>query len=89
MTHSNQITVRAGYHPQQLEITAGEATTIVFRREERGACSRELVFPTLGLRRELPTGESVAIDIPASAPGTIPFTCGMNMMRGEIIVRAA
>lgn len=73
MTHSNQITVRAGYHPQQLEIAAGEATTIVFRRDERGACSRELVFPTLGLRRELPTGEAVEIDIPASPPGHHPL----------------
>ncbi|MCC6621347.1 MAG: cupredoxin domain-containing protein [Deltaproteobacteria bacterium] len=87
MANTTRITVRSGYHPKQLAIAAGEATTLEFRREEGGACSREIVFPTLGIRRELPTGKTVEIAIPASAAGTIPFTCGMNMMKGEITVR--
>ena len=89
MAHTQRIIVRSGYHPKPIVIAANEPVTLEIRRDESSACSREIVFPTLGIRRELPTGEVVQIALPPSAAGVIPFTCGMDMMKGEITVRAA
>jgi YHS domain-containing protein len=57
-----------------------------FKREETSPCSDEVVFPTFGVRRPLPAFETTAIDLPAPAPGTYPFSCGMDMMHGWIVV---
>jgi plastocyanin domain-containing protein len=60
-----------------------------FVRRDYGGCTREVVFPTLGLRRELPTGRPVTVDLPALPAGETPFECGMGMVRGAVVVRAA
>jgi YHS domain-containing protein len=65
---------------------AGVPLRLHFRREETSPCSDEIVFPTFGVRRPLPAFETTPIDLPASAPGTYPFSCGMDMMHGWIVV---
>lgn len=60
----------------------------VARREYTG-CAREVVFPSLGIRRELPPNRPVVIELPATlAPGEYEFKCGMNMIRGTLVVVA-
>lgn len=80
------IVVRAGYQPDRVTIPADAPATLVFLREDYDGCTREVVFPTLGLRRELPTGVPVVIELPASATGEIPFHCGMHMRHGTVVV---
>jgi plastocyanin domain-containing protein len=84
-----EIVVERGYHPGRVTVAEGEAVRLKFLRREAGGCSRELVIPALGLRRELPQGQEVAIDLPAMAAGEYAFTCGMNMLRGSVVVEAA
>jgi len=88
-TRSARIVVRNGYHPSRLEVAAGEPITLELTREDRSGCTREIVFPTLGITRLLPTGSQVKVELPASAEGVIPFHCGMDMVRGEIVVGPA
>lgn len=83
------IVVKNGYFPSRLEVPAGKPVTLELTREDRSGCTREIVFPTLGITRLLPTGANVRIEIPASPEGVIPFHCGMDMVRGEIVVGAA
>lgn len=45
-----------------------------------------MVFPTLGLRKELPPDVPVVVDLGTPAAGEIPFQCGMNMIRGVVVV---
>lgn len=80
------IVVNAGYTPSRVEVKAGERVRLVFTRTEYGGCTREVVFPELGIRRELPTNQPVAIDLPALAAGTYGFHCGMNMIHGTVVV---
>jgi hypothetical protein len=82
-----EVTVEKGYRPARLTARAGSPLRVTFLRTETSGCSKEVVFPGLGIRRALPTGERVSIDLPPQAAGIVPFTCGMGMMKGGIEVR--
>ena len=78
-----------GYQPSRIPVRAGEDVTLVFLRGEPNECAAELVFPALGIKKELPVGKPVAIPIRAEKPGEIAFSCGMDMLRGKLEVSAA
>ncbi len=83
-----EVVVDQGYQPSRIEVAQGEAVRLRFIRRDYGGCTREVVFPTLNLRRELPTNQPVVIELPALPLGETPFQCGMNMVRGVVVVRA-
>ncbi|WP_437571327.1 cupredoxin domain-containing protein [Sorangium sp. So ce542] len=81
-----EIVVDGGYKPSRIVVTEGERVRLKLVRRDYSPCSREVVFASLGIRRELPTNVPVVIDLPALSPGEIEFKCGMNMLRGVILV---
>ncbi|MDP2305049.1 MAG: cupredoxin domain-containing protein [Pseudomonadota bacterium] len=83
------VQVQGAYKPDRIEVTAGERVRLVFTRTAYTGCTREVVFPELGIRKELPTNGAVAIDLPVLAPGTYQFHWGMNMIHGTLVVTAA
>lgn len=83
-----EVVVDQDYQPSRIEVTQGERLRLRFLRRSYGGCTREVVFPTLNLRRELPTNQPVVIELPALPLGDTPFQCGMNMVRGVVVVRA-
>ncbi len=82
-----EVIVDNAYAPDVIVINEGEALRLRFVRRDTGTCTREVVFPTLGIRRELPTGRAVVIDLPPLGVGEYPFQCWMNMVHGRIVVR--
>src|SRR5690349_4755555 len=82
-----EIVVQGGYRPNRIELTQGESVALRFIRKESSGCSREVVFPSLGIRKELPEGVAVVIQLPALEAGEYEFRCGMDMLRGKIVVR--
>ena len=84
-----EVVVDGGYRPARVEVAAGERVRLRFVRRDYGGCTRDVVFPTLGVRRELPTGRPVTVDLPALPADETPFECGMGMVRGVVVVRAA
>ncbi|WP_437288690.1 cupredoxin domain-containing protein [Sorangium sp. So ce406] len=81
-----EIVVDGGYKPSRIVVTEGERIRLKLVRRDYSPCTREIVFASLGIRRELPTDVPVVIDLPALSPGEIEFKCGMNMLRGVIVV---
>lgn len=81
-----RVSVSGGFSPQSVEVRKGEPVRLVFLRDEKPTCATEVVFPSLGIRRELPVGKPVAIDITPEKTGDIAFSCGMNMFRGKLVV---
>ncbi|MCU0426701.1 MAG: cupredoxin domain-containing protein [Candidatus Kapabacteria bacterium] len=81
------ITVKGGYSPDSIEVVKDKPVRLKFYRDETSSCSEELVFGEFSLRRELPAFETTVIDILPTKTGTFEFTCGMNMLRGKLIVR--
>ena len=83
-----EIIVEGSYKPATIEVRAGEHVRLKFVRKEYNSCTREVVFPKLNIKRELPSNQPVVIDLPALAPGEYEFKCGMNMIKGKIVVVA-
>lgn len=81
-----EVTVGGGYSPDRIEVAAGRPVRLTFVREEENPCTAELVFPGLGLVKDLPVGRPVTVEFTPTAPGEYPFHCGMNMVRGKVIV---
>ena len=81
------ITVKGGYSPESIEVQQGKPVRLKFYRDETSSCSEELIFSEFKLRRDLPSFETTVIDIVPTNKGTFEFTCGMNMLRGKLVVR--
>lgn len=80
------IRVKGGYHPDRIEVRAGEPVRLKFLRQETAACSERVEFPDFGVSRDLPEGEEVIIELTPEA-GEYDFTCQMGMLRGTLVAR--
>jgi plastocyanin domain-containing protein len=85
-TATVKITER-GFEPYVLKFRRGIRTRITFVRTTDATCANEVVFPEFGIRRELPLNQPVVITLTPTKRGEFSFTCGMNMMRGKLIVQ--
>jgi plastocyanin domain-containing protein len=79
------ITVRGGYDPGMIRVPAGRPVRLVFERQDTSSCSEEIVLPDFNVRRFLPTGEKVAIEVTPPRAGRYEFHCGMGMLHGALI----
>lgn len=75
-----------GFTPARLEATRGPATLAV-ERSNTPNCGSKIVFPKLGISRDLPVGETTLIELPP-LKGDVAFTCGMGMYRGLIVAKS-
>ena len=73
-----------GFEPPVLNLAAGGPRRVTFLRKTDATCATEVVFPMLKITRKLPLNEAVTIDLPPSASGTLNYTCGMNMLKGQV-----
>lgn len=80
------IVVDGGYAPNTIRARAGQPLRLVFDRRDDSSCSEEVVIPAFGIKRFLPTGERTSIEVTPAQAGRIPFTCGMGMLKGTILV---
>jgi plastocyanin domain-containing protein len=75
-----------GYDPASIEAKAGQPLKLAFFRPNDANCGGEVVFPDLGIRKELPPGQTVVVDITPQKSGPLGFECGMSMLKGQLIV---
>ena len=76
-----------GYEPANLTLRAVRTRTHHVRPHTDKTCGTEVVFPSLNIKRALPLNEPVVIEFTPAKPGDIAFACGMNMLRGTVVVR--
>lgn len=81
------IDVAGEFTPASVTLKAGQPARLHFRRGDKSTCADEIVMPDLNLRQELPPNQTVTIDIPAQQARTLTFVCGMNMMKGSVVVQ--
>lgn len=75
------------YEPSRISLSAGKISTLRFLRTDESPCSSVVVFAGLDISEDLPIGEIKEIKLPALQPGEYPFTCQMQMYRGDLVVR--
>ena len=83
------VTVKGGYTPDTIVVQAGKPVRLQFYRDETADCSERVVFPTLGLDAALPAYKATTVEFTPTEPGEFPFRCGMNMLKGLLVVEPA
>ncbi len=81
------IMVKGGYTPNVIEVEHGKPVQLNFYRDEEGTCSEELLLPDFNIRRDLAPFKTTAIEFLPKQAGTFEFTCGMHMLRGNLVVK--
>jgi plastocyanin domain-containing protein len=69
-------------------VPAGVPLQLTFIRTTDATCATEIVIPDLEIRQALPLNQKVTVEIPARAAGELAFACGMDMLKGTIVVAA-
>lgn len=75
-----------GYRPSSFRLQKGVGARVTFIRKTNATCGQEIVIPAYGVRRDLPLNQRVTVSFMPRQTGTFNFTCGMDMLRGKIIV---
>lgn len=81
-----KVTVKGGYEPDVIVVKQGQPVRLSFYRDETASCSDRVIFGDFGIARDLPAFKTTTIEFTPGNPGEFTFTCGMNMMRGKLIV---
>ena len=76
-----------GFEPDKVNLRAGSPARLTFLRTTDKTCGTEVVFPSLNIKRALPLNEPVAIEFTPANSGDVAFACGMNMLKGVIVVQ--
>ncbi len=81
-----KVTVKGGYSPDVIVVRQGRPVRLDFYRDETASCSDRVVFGDFGISQDLPAFKTTSIELTPEEPGEFTFTCGMNMMRGKLVV---
>ncbi|MDQ6786805.1 MAG: cupredoxin domain-containing protein [Acidobacteriota bacterium] len=81
-----KVTVKGGYSPDLIIVKSGIPVRLNFYRDETSSCSEQVVFGDFGIARDLPAYQTTPIEFTPDKSGEFTFACGMNMLRGKLIV---
>lgn len=76
-----------GFQPASLDLEPGVPARLTFVRVDEQNCGTEVFFPELGLQKKLPLNQPVVVEVAPRAGHDLSFTCGMNMLKGKVVVR--
>ena len=77
----------AGFEPAQITVAKDRPITLSVTRKTDQTCAREIVFKEIDLKRDLPLNQEVRIELPARSSGTLNYACGMDMIKGSLVVQ--
>lgn len=80
------IIVSGGYSPSVIKLKKGKTTTLGLLRTDQNSCLEEFVLWDFKIKKYLPIGERVEVQITPDKKGEFTFSCGMNMYHGKVIV---
>jgi plastocyanin domain-containing protein len=84
-----KITVKGGYSPDVVRVKQGRPVRLDFYRDETASCSEQLILGDFGIARDLPAFKTTAVEFTPRKSGEFTWTCGMNMLRGKLVVEPA
>ena len=81
-----RVVVKGGYTPDVIVVRRGAPVELDFYRDEINSCTEQVVFGDFGISRMLPAFKTTRIGFTPERAGTFTFNCGMNMVRGKLVV---
>ncbi|MGH9938190.1 MAG: cupredoxin domain-containing protein, partial [Blastocatellia bacterium] len=76
-----------GYQPESFKLRKGVPARVTFVRKVEATCGNEIVLAEYNIKRELPLNQPVTVEFTPAKTGEFKFACGMDMLRGKIIVQ--
>ncbi len=77
----------SGYRPQRIQLQEGVPARLIFHRTVEGECTEQVQIPDWGIEKTtLPLNEDYAIEFTPTMDGTFTFACGMDMLKGTLVV---
>jgi plastocyanin domain-containing protein len=80
------VVTELGFEPEKVTLKAGIPAKITFVRTTEKTCGTEVIFDALKIERKLPLNEPVTVEFTPAKAGDIAFACGMNMLRGTVVI---
>jgi len=74
------------YQPESFRLRRNIRAYITFLRTSDRNCGEEILIPKYGIHRNLPVNKPVTVWFVPRESGSFAFSCGMDMIRGTIIV---
>ena len=84
-----RVVVKGGYAPDTIVVRAGQPVRLQFYRDETADCSDRVVFEDFGIDTPLPAFQTTAVEFTPEQAGEFRFRCGMNMLKGLLVVEPA
>lgn len=84
-TQNVTVTVDGGYSPAAIWVKPGETVRLTFDRKSTDGCGGTLLLPN-GAKHTLKAGGATTVTFTPGKAGVVPFTCGMKMYRGQLVV---
>lgn len=75
-----------GFSPSSVTFKKGAPASLVFTRTTDDTCATEVVFPELDVKKPLPKGTPVKIDVPTDKDQKLTFQCGMGMYKSSVVI---
>jgi len=76
-----------GFAPSEVKVNKGEEISLVFTRTTDKTCAKDIEFPELKVKRELPLNQPVAVVVPSGEARTLTFQCGMGMYKSKVLIQ--
>jgi plastocyanin domain-containing protein len=83
----NILLTEKGFEPDNVKLRVGQPTKLIFMRKVQRTCATEVLLTDYNIKRDLPLNSPVAIEFTPKKTGTLSFSCGMNMIKGSLIVQ--
>lgn len=78
-----------GYRPDRIQLKPGVPARLIFHREVEGECAEAVQIPDLGVEKTaLPLKQDHPVEFTPTEAGEYTFACGMDMLKGTLLVRA-
>ena len=81
-----KVTVKSEYSPDRIVVKKGRPVRLLFYREDDSECTGQVVIPDLKVKQDLTPKKDTAVDFVPENEGEFIFACGMDMMKGKLVV---
>ncbi len=81
------VTLPQGYSASKRVVQAGKPVALTFFLQSNAGCGNEVMVPAAKWKKTLKVGERATVVYTPKKSGPLTFACGMNHMKGSIVVR--
>lgn len=75
-----------GFEPSTITLKPNVPVKLTFVRQTDKTCAKAIAIPEYKINRELPLNEPVVVQFTPKKTGEFTFACGMNMLKGKLVV---